>query len=422
MKNEELLDMIGETSDELLKRAESPAKPSPIRWKRFAAVAAALVLCAGGTAWYIHSQRSIPKTPSSEDILAQYPDLPKLSANFTSGDMGFEGLELYDISDLRSGNPWHEDAQLTTLPVYENPCYRMQNTLAQPGDEEMMLANLRKIAAAVGTEFDETAILRYNTLYGSMDVERMREALRQRFETEEEVEEYLQSGCTYQLEARVTNYSLIADAWGGTRIEFSPPLELPEGANFGHHDEYERYITAAEYLKDAYRDILEMEQPTASIVGGDYNIDNEQSFKLYFYDAAGDLTQQIVNYNMNAVEFTCDDSRRLWLIDRNHVEDSQKVGDYPILTPKEAEAAFDAGDFLTTVPSEYFPQTMKIAKMELIYRTDSRDRYYLPFYRIYAKVSPNFEREYDTETYGVFYVPAVREEFVEFEAEEIHFN
>ena len=39
------------------------------------------------------------------------------------GEMGYESLLCYDISDYRDGNPWREDMALTTLPVYRNGSY-----------------------------------------------------------------------------------------------------------------------------------------------------------------------------------------------------------------------------------------------------------------------------------------------------------
>lgn len=426
MKHDELLDMIGNTEDALLERAESPAKSSGIHWKRYAAIAAALMLCASGAAWYIDSLRPVYTPPSHGDDsdALTYPvegqhTLPMIKGDFVGGDMGFEGLELYDISELKSGNPWHADANLMTLPVFENMCvYQYDSTLAQPADEERMTELLKDAAAIVGAEIDEAALIRHNTNYGALTLEDICD----KFPSEEEALAYMEGGSIYMLESAVKGYSLTADAWFNTRIEFSPSLRLPDGMGFGYHDAYEQFVTSAEYLMETYLGAFGMEQPTACIEGGDYNIYNEQSHQIYFYDAAGDLTEQILNYNLNSVKFSCDDVRQLWLIDRKNIDRTHKIGDYPILTAEEAEEAFLSGDYLTTVPADYLPKKMTAAKIELIYRTSIREKYYLPYYRIYAEVSPDFEHEYDTKTYGVFYVPAVRPEYVDIVPQEIHFN
>ncbi len=422
MKPDELLDMIGNTEDALLERAES----GRIHWKRYAAIAAALVLCASGAAWYIHSLRPVytPPTHGNDSDAMTYPvegqhALPMIRGEFVGGDMGFEGLELYDITELQSGNPWHEDAEISTLPVFENVyVYDTPSTLAQPADEERMTALLHETAAVVGAEIDETALIRHNTMYGSLTLDDIRD----KFGSEEEAITYLEGGSIYMLEAAVRGYSLTADAWFSTRIEFSPSLRLPDGMGFGYHDPYEQYVTSAEYLLETYMDGFGMEEPTACIEGGDYNIYNEQGYQIYFYDAAGDLTEQILNYNLSSVKFACDDVRQLWLIDRKNIDRTHKIGDYPILTAAEAEEIFLSGDYLTTVPADYIPKKMTAAKTELIYRTGNREQYYLPYYRIYAEIAPDFEREYDTKTYGAFYVPAVRPEYVDIAPQEVHFN
>lgn len=427
MKSDELLDMIGNTEDALLEKAESPVKASGIRWKRYAAVAAALVLCASGAAWYIHSLRPVytPPTHGDDSDALTYPveegdTLPLLEVNFISGDMGFEGLELYDISELKSGNPWHADAEIATLPVFENYFVQQRDsTLAHPADEERMLSCLKDAAVIVGAEIDETAVIRHNTKYGTLTLDDIRD----KFPSEEEALAYMEGGSIYMLEAAVKGYSLTADAWFNTRIEFAPSVRLPEGVDFGFHDDYEQYVTSAEYLMETYMGAFGLGQPTACIEGGGYNIYNEQSYDIYFYDAAGDLTEQILNYNLSSVRFSCDDVRQLWLIDQKQTDRTHKIGDYPILTPEEAEELFLAGDYLTTVPQEYIPEEMTAAKLELIYRTGNREQYYLPYYRIYAEVTPDFERETDIKTYGVFYIPAVRPEYLtDVETWGEHFN
>ncbi len=426
MKREELLDMIGNTEDALLERAESPAKSFGIHWKRYAAAAAALVLCASGATWYLHSLRPVytPPTHGDDSDALTYPveggdTLPILEVSFIGGDMGFEGLELYDISELQSGNPWHEDAEIPTLPVFENHFVQQRDsTLAHPADEERMTALLKETASIVGAEIDESALIRHNTMYGTLTLEDIRD----KFPSEEEALAYLEGGSIYMLEAAVKGYSLTANAWFSTRIEFTPSIRLPEGVDFGFHDDYEQYVTSAEYLMETYMGAFEMETPTACIEGGAYNIYNEQSYDIYFYDAAGDITEQILNYNLSSVRFSCDDVRQLWLIDKKNTDRTHKIGDYPILTPEEAEGMFLAGDYLTTVPEDYVPADMTAAKLELIYRTGNREQYYLPYYRIYAEVTPDFEREYDTRTYGAFYVPAVRPEYLEIAEPEMHFN
>ena len=52
------------------------------------------------------------------------------------------------------------------------------------------------------------------------------------------------------------------------------------------------------------------------------------------------------------------------------------------------------------------------AKVELVYRTGEREGYFLPYYRFYLEL-PSMEEEDGLKTYGAFYVPAVRPEYLE---------
>ncbi len=416
MKNDELLDMIGSTEDALLEKAEAPAKKPHIHWKRYAALAACLVLFASGAAWFLSTRKPLDTLNDSSlggDVTlypTEFGDLPMIEFNFAAGSMGFEGYEFYDISELKTGNPWHEDANLTTLPVFENyHAYDRDNTLSHPADEARMLERLREAAAVVGAEIDETALVRHNTHYGSLTLEELRD----KFASEEEALAYMEQGSFYMLEMPADDHRFTVDAWLNTRIEFTPSIRLPEGMGFGHHDAYAQYVTSAEYLEAAYPGAFGMEEPTACIEGGDYNIYGEQSYQICFYDAAGDLTAQILSYNFDTVKFACDDVRQLWLIDRKQTDRTHKVGDYPILTPEEAEELFLRGEYLTTVPEEYSTQDMSAAKIELIYRTGNSEKYYLPYYRIYAEIEPDFVKDTDTRNFGVFYVPAVRPEYLQ---------
>lgn len=439
MNNEELFAMLGDTEDALLEKAEHPSTPQKIHWKRYAGIAACLLLCACGAAWFLRLEKpahlpqdstapTVQSTAPSDDSVITgalvpteqtaaptedttefYNGLPVLEVTFDTGGMGFEGYEFYDISELKSENPWHEDADLQTLPVFENyHAYDHASSLAHPAQEEVLLERLHEFAAAMNISFDDSAAERHTMQYGALTLEDIVD----KFPSREEAIAYIESGTFYMLTVNSGSCVLEADVWGNARISYNPSVNLPQGAGFGHHDAYEVYVKAAEYFQDEYLDGFGMEQPTACVEGGDYNIYGEVSHSLHFYDAAGDLTEQILHYNFDTVRIACDDVRQLMLIEQKRIDRSHKVGDYPILTVEEAKAAFAAGDYLSTVPEEYCMDTPEAAYVELIYRTGNSEKYYLPYYRIYAEISPDFERTTAVRNYGAFYVPAVRPEYL----------
>ena len=67
-----------------------------------------------------------------------------------TGEMGYESLLCYDISEYRDGNPWREDMAFTTLPVYRNGSYDASGAGIPLGlGEEEIRARLEAAAAAV---------------------------------------------------------------------------------------------------------------------------------------------------------------------------------------------------------------------------------------------------------------------------------
>ena len=88
---------------------------------------------------------------------------------------------------------------------------------------------------------------------------------------------------------------------------------------------------------------------------------------------------------------------------------SEKIGDYPIITAKEAKESLAEGNYITTVPYD-MPGMEYVKKAELIYRTGSLETYFMPYYRFYVEI-PELEEE-GLKTYGAYYVPAVEEEYL----------
>lgn len=59
--------------------------------------------------------------PTNQIEYAGAGDLPMLAVTKDSGgSMGFEGVDSYDISKIINNNPWTENTEISTLPVYKN--------------------------------------------------------------------------------------------------------------------------------------------------------------------------------------------------------------------------------------------------------------------------------------------------------------
>lgn len=392
MKSEILLQAIGKIDDELIANAGEIRSKNRIKmWLSCGAVAAciALVVFAGSVAgWFSPIESS--------------PELSMLTISEDSGGMGFEGYMAYDISELVNANPWSEDAKLSTLPVFKSKLYRDENMNMRGMDFEAMRAMLLDTAERLGMDTDNLVIT------DDTPSAEMQAATVEKFASmgEEVPDGYFDPT------------SLIVEQ-DGIRIEvvpvmnaiitFDPAKVFPNGLGFHYYSPYEDVEKTAEYIKEEYKELLNMYNPITDINGRDYNIYGERGVDLCFYDGAEDLTQRIINYNFYYTSFSCNESEELFHVCVHNCDLSDKVGDYPIITAKEAKKLLLSGNFVTSVPYD-FPGGEYVKKVELIYRTDAG--YYIPYYRFYVEL-PEAEREGGMKTYGAYYVPAVKEEYIE---------
>ena len=228
-----------------------------------------------------------------------------------------------------------------------------------------------------------------------------------------------------ELITRLTGRRVCRECAATYHIKFNPPKVRNvcdqcggEPVSYTHLDVYKRQ---AEYLGEKYKELVGMDNPQLNIHGGDYSIfsgedvaiygtEQAQSYSVEFYNGSGDITGQILNYNFNRVAFYGDDEGKLFLARVFQPDLSGVVGDYPIITAGEAKELLKKGNYITTVP-EALPGLAYAAKVELIYRAGGTEQYFMPYYRFYAEL-PDMERENGLKTYGAYYVPAVKGEYI----------
>lgn len=398
--SEKLLEAIGNISDQMIADAAPSGKahtgravPVWIKWTA-AAAAFALILSVGG-----HTL-----TPGSTTAT-----LPMLTlGEDDSMGMGFEGYMAYDISELTSGNPWTEEAHLTTLPVFENPfIYDEQTCNVTNADIRVLKDRLKETAARLGMDTDNVPILDSNDRLSEQQKQNMKEKIKV-MEAEGYVfPEGAFDPSYYYMESGGIRVEM--DLSLNTAVYFEPAVSLPEEYNFTHYASYDDKLHAAEYLLEEYRGLIAMENPVISISGGDYNIYGERSFNISFYDGSGSLTQQILSYNFDSVFFACDDDGKLFLARLQPQKELSRTGDYPVISVKEAKSLLLEGKYVTTC-TEPVENEEYILKAELVYRTGWLP-YYIPYYRFYVEL-PDMERENGLKTYGAYYVPAVEQQYI----------
>jgi hypothetical protein len=333
-------------------------------------------------------------------------NLPMLSLTADRNDgMGFEGYLAYDVSELVNANPWNESQDIATLPVYRNTLTYDENLVASGADFDKMQEFMLEVAERLGIEPD--------TLDITDDAPDE--------ETKQNITDLLHAeGYTIpdgyfnpkKLIAETDKCKIEVDQTMTAAVYFEPALSLPEEYNFGDNASYADMTAIADYLKVKYKDIIGIDNPQTNIYGGDYDIYANQSYHISFYDAGGDITEQIINYNFNRVIFYCNSSNEgeKFIVRIFQPDLSDKVGDYPIISLAQAKKMLSKGKYITSVPDE-IPDLKYVKKAELVYKTSELEEYYMPYYRFYVEM-PNEENEYGLKTYGIYYVPAVDESYI----------
>ncbi len=388
MRGAEFLDKMELVDPAFIEAADANPKKRNNGWVKWGAIAAGFaIMIHAGTRLFIQES---PGNIHNLSMLSISED--------TSGGMGFEGYMAYDVSELVNANPWNEDLELSTLPVYQNPLTYDANHIASGADFDKMREFLLEVASRLGLDTQEIAI--------TDDVPDE--------ETKQKIREKLQIGEEAIPEGYFDPTKLIMEAEGlvievdqsmTANVFFEPAVSLPDKYNFTHFAPYEDVVAVAEYLKTEYKDFIGIENPQVNICGGDYTIYAQQMYSIEFFDASGNDAEQIINYNFNRVTFYCDDEGKLFLARIYQPDLSMKVGDYPIIDSQQAKELLSKGNYITTAPYE-MPGLEYVEKVELGYRAGEREAYFMPYYRFYVEL-PEDERENGLKTYGAYYVPAV---------------
>lgn len=336
--------------------------------------------------------------PSSFDYEKKTDDLPVLTSGFSVGAMGYEGHRFESeegLSEMVSAhnNPWTQDMELETMPVFKNKVY--EGWTSQGGifiylSEEKMKNMIETAAQLLDKEIAsmETETDMFIQRGDSEDGYPSQEA----FENAETKAFKVNAECSDG-----TKISIYGD--GSLRIELDPAVQLPDGYSL---DSAETKQETMEYLYGQYAKLLQYSDPAFY----------SDTMYDYVYDKGGDLMQNILNYNLSNARFCVNDKGGLWIIYiDNHFCSSEYMGDYPVISCDEAKELLKEGKYGTSVPAELTGEINDetIAAGELVYRNNSGlDEYFMPYYRFYVQV----EDENDGYSYGAFYVPAVSPEYL----------
>ncbi len=394
MNAKHISDALEQLDDGLLDGANAlrgSAKRRANRPKWIGAAACLVVaVCAG--AGLLYTGRDLPQTD-----VADLPKLPLSEEVSHPNGMGYEGYLAYDVSELISGSPWQETDNLQTLPVYRNPVICDQAGAPVDGiDLDAMEARALEVAGRLGVDAE---------IQDNAPTEEEIAAVQEKLG--EIPEGYFDP---VEVNALGDGVEITVGANLTAEILFDPALALPEGYNFNYHAPYEDMKAVSDYLLGQYGALLAMDDPQIEPTGGGYTYSGEQMYEITACDRTGGETQRLLSYSFNRASFSCDEEGRLWIIRLEGMDLSQKVGDYPVITPEAAKKLLVGGKYITNVPHE-LPGAEYVKGVELLYLTGRQEQYFMPYYRFLVEL-PQAARENGLHTYGAYYVPAVEEAYL----------
>lgn len=393
MNTRKFSDAISEIDDKYYEEAANyQSRRKKNTWIACGSIAAMLaIMVYAGTRFL---PQKVPETAAERPMLT-------ISENVSDG-MGFESYRAYDISELVNANPWNDSLDISTLPVYHNPLTYDENFIASGADFDKMHELLLEVADRLGLDSEKLDIT------DDAPDKETRKMITESFKIagKKVPEGYFNPT---KLLAEENGFRIEVDQTMTATIFFDPAQSLPEKYHFTYRSSYEDILSTAEYLKQEYKDLIGIDNPQINIYGGNYNDQLEQTYSIEFFDANGSETEQILNYNFNRIAFYCDDSGKLFMARIHQPDLSQKAGDYPIITSEKAEELLASGNYITNVPDE-MPGLEYVSKVELVYHSETYDTYFMPYYCFYVELPE--KEENGLKTYGAYYVPAVKGDYI----------
>lgn len=390
MKSDKLQDAIGEVNDFYIQDAEKKVTRKKNAWFGWIAAAACVCLLIGMV--YVNLRQRVSEPPVTAT------DLPKITLpEYITGGMGFEAKMCYDAKELDNGNPWNKKMKLKTLPVFKNGSYDSSGAGIPIGfDEATLKTRLEDAAKSLDLDLTQAEI----------EVQRVDE--------EEVAESGAEEDAVYGICASTDEWRLTVEANGFTRIHFLKGCQLPEQYHFTRTKSTDQETEdAMKYLISEFASFLSFDNPQI-VLGGEYYSDGEYFRKCLVYDCVAAEEEKILNYHFRHAKFTPDFDGNLSMIDvYDELTNAEKIGDYPIISEKEATQKLLNGQYQTSV-SENVPGKKYIVKTELVYITGPLTETFLPYYRFYIELpdTSDYTMAEGLKMYGAYYVPAIPDECI----------
>lgn len=409
--NERLLSAIGEINDKFISKKNIKKKSGlPIK------LAAVGTACAAGFFGFFAVKNSglftksypwdgyriFPEYEYGKDVWDGSEKIPmelNNAAYYSSGTTyAITSVGAKNMGEFDDGNPWSEELELTSLPVFKNLSFKGHADVPRRYyNEEQMLEMAENAAEALGLTIDSHMF--YYDVSGYTDV----------------LPYMLAAGCDGEAYG-VELVDITVYGEGKIEIEFGDSIpsvdetfaKIPIDYKFANDTDKEEGEKTVSYLAERFENLLQFKAPVTSAP-----IDCYSSRRYTVFDESDDAVESILNYSLSYAEFTPAPYRReLETITlRNVLSVSEYMGDYPVISVSEAKERLLAGEYYSRdVKGETIAEE-DIKKVDLLYLYDNQE-YIRPFYRFYVKQPrPNWVDK-DLEEYGMLFVPAVRQDML----------
>lgn len=190
-------------------------------------------------------------------------------------------------------------------------------------------------------------------------------------------------------------------------------FKVPEEYSFGDDSTLEELEAAGRYLLDKYSGLVNMSDPVFS----EYeSINNGYTGAADFYENGTYPAEDIANQSIKHVRFIGRNNRLTVMTIYEEYTVCEKIADYPVITEEEAETLLRNGNYLSTINNTMYTlkEDDEIGLTRLTYRSGRGYECIMPFYLFYVQIpEEEFGHEKGDLLYGLFYVPAVRSEYLE---------
>ncbi len=316
----------------------------------FAAVAVLLVLLAAAAVWIIRGN-------SAKQL--EEPGLPILDVSVPDGLLNPEIFYQVRV-DAYEMNPWTEDMEIETLPVFKNNYKWESYSHIEAVSPEIRKERVREIADAMGIR----------TLW---------------------ISDFTVDKDSVTIEAAED---------GSVEIYFDTGVKIPEEYNLSDEATHGDISAVAEYFKKEYGYLPGMENAVADINASRY------STTIFFEDGETN-EEKIVNYSLKRMKFISnfkDGGYVLKAVAYLTPDLSTKLGDYPIISLDKAKSLLISGKYLA--PSHApVPKYEDILWVELVYKQGQKAKYYMPYYVFFME----FKHIEGRAVYGTYFIPAVKD-------------